>query len=680
MDLTAVAPFRLAAFDVTPARCEVAGDGQVARLEPKVMAVLVVLARRAGETVSREKLFEEVWDGRIVTDDALTRCISALRRVLRDGEGVEIKALPKLGYVLTVDAAPALAIAGPTPNRALPPSAALIGVGVALTLGVAALLSFRAQPESVADAQTRPLTTTPGLELYPALAPAGGQLAFAHRDATGQWDLYVKSLAGGEPQRLTNDAARERHPAWSRAGDELVFVRHDGDACEIMRLAVPGGAPRPVAACGAKLVHSLDWSPDGTVLALTVSDAPLDAGRLKLVALSGDAPAAPDQTLAAEDARFSPDGKTLALTLATAIGAEDVYTLDLASRGLARVTHDNAKVHGLDWSADGRSFVYGSNRAGSFGLHRVRRDGGAPISLMPSLQDVENPTVAGDRIVYEAWTETGRLNATALEAGKPQPALPPDSTRLEWHPDVAADGAIVFVSDRGGAPEVWLSEAGRVRQLTFFGDAYIHTPKFSPDGGRIAFSAPQGGRFGLFLVDRNGKQTRLTESGANDMSPAWSPDGRTLYFTSDRSGAWRVWKIDLATSVQSQASQTPARAVYVAGARLLTVDPVKGGLHEIARGDPDAPAATLVGDLAPSDWANIAVAGASVFYVRREPPDRAVLHRFDLATREDESVADLPEFYFRSGLTVVGGHVVYATTKVEDVSLMLFEPRSLASN
>jgi DNA-binding winged helix-turn-helix (wHTH) protein len=112
MDLTATEPFRLGDFDVTPARCEIARGEAVTRVEPKVMAVLVALAHRRGETVSREKLFEEVWDGRAVTDDALTRCISALRRVFREGEGVEIRALPKLGYLLTAEAQP---ISAPAP-------------------------------------------------------------------------------------------------------------------------------------------------------------------------------------------------------------------------------------------------------------------------------------------------------------------------------------------------------------------------------------------------------------------------------------------------------------------------------------------------------------------------------------------------------------------------------------
>ena len=679
MDLTAIAPFRLASFEVTPARGEVAHAGTVTRLEPKVMAVLVVLARRPGETVSREKLLEDVWEGRAVTDDALTRCISALRRVFRDGERVEIKALPKLGYRLTVDAPAAEPAPRPTLNlqAAMSPTVVVAAAAVALTLGAAAVLSFRASPvPERAEARVTPLTSLPGREFYPALSPAGGQLAFAHRDAAGQWDLFVQSLAGGEPQRLTNDTAREQHPVWSATGGELMFIRRDGDACEIVRLAVPGGTPRPIGPCGARLVHSLDWSPDGRLLALTRTNERLAPAELAFMALEGEAPAPLiDPKRGAEDARFSPDGRTLALTLSTAIGAEDVYNIDLASGALARVTHDNAKVHGLDWSSDGRSIVYGSNRTGSFGLHRVTLAGGSPISLLPSLHDIENPAVAGHRIAYEVWTETGALKSLPEGA-----ALPPDSTRLEWHPDIAADGAMTFVSDRGGTPEIWLWEQGRARQLTFFGDAYIHTPKFSPDDKRIAFAAPRNGHFNLFAIDRAGTQTRLTQGAANDMSPAWSPDGRTLYFASDRDGAWRPWKLDLDSGKTERVSSTLARAVYVLNPReLLTVDPIEGGLFRVDLITPDV-RRPLTKGTAPSDWANVAVTNAGVLYIRREPPDNAVLRRLDPATGRDEKVADLEDFYFRSGLTVMAnGAIVYATVDVEDVSLMLFEEGRLTA-
>ncbi len=61
----------------------VRGTEQV-RVEPRVMDVLVHLAGRAGEVVSKEDLVAAVWESRYVTDDVLTVTVYALRKALGD--------------------------------------------------------------------------------------------------------------------------------------------------------------------------------------------------------------------------------------------------------------------------------------------------------------------------------------------------------------------------------------------------------------------------------------------------------------------------------------------------------------------------------------------------------------------------------------------------------------------
>jgi DNA-binding winged helix-turn-helix (wHTH) protein/pimeloyl-ACP methyl ester carboxylesterase len=54
------------------------------RLTPKASEVLKQLVLRAGEPVSKADLFATVWNGTVVSDDALTSCIQELRRALED--------------------------------------------------------------------------------------------------------------------------------------------------------------------------------------------------------------------------------------------------------------------------------------------------------------------------------------------------------------------------------------------------------------------------------------------------------------------------------------------------------------------------------------------------------------------------------------------------------------------
>lgn len=59
------------------------GGDEVA-LTPRVAALLLVLAERAMEVVSKEQLIARVWNGRAIGDDALTSCVQHLRRALGD--------------------------------------------------------------------------------------------------------------------------------------------------------------------------------------------------------------------------------------------------------------------------------------------------------------------------------------------------------------------------------------------------------------------------------------------------------------------------------------------------------------------------------------------------------------------------------------------------------------------
>ena len=80
-------------------RLIVGPDGEK-RLQPKVMEVLAYLAQRPGEVVSREQLIRDVWSGRVVTDEVLSRSISLLRASLGDEpqNPSYIETIAKSGY------------------------------------------------------------------------------------------------------------------------------------------------------------------------------------------------------------------------------------------------------------------------------------------------------------------------------------------------------------------------------------------------------------------------------------------------------------------------------------------------------------------------------------------------------------------------------------------------------
>ncbi len=80
------------------------GPAGKVRIEPRVMEVLLVLAGRAGEVVSRDELLDAVWPGVVVTEHTISRCIYQLRHRMRDIVGNDqlsvIENIPKRGYRL----------------------------------------------------------------------------------------------------------------------------------------------------------------------------------------------------------------------------------------------------------------------------------------------------------------------------------------------------------------------------------------------------------------------------------------------------------------------------------------------------------------------------------------------------------------------------------------------------
>ncbi len=69
-------------------------------IEPRIMQVLVALARRRGEVVSRSELIDACWGGRIVGEDAINRGIAGVRRLSEASGAFQIETVPRVGYRL----------------------------------------------------------------------------------------------------------------------------------------------------------------------------------------------------------------------------------------------------------------------------------------------------------------------------------------------------------------------------------------------------------------------------------------------------------------------------------------------------------------------------------------------------------------------------------------------------
>ena len=95
--------YRIDAACFDPQTGEVTRAGRTARLEPMVACVLAELVTHAGDLVSREHLLARVWEGRVVVEESVTRCVTQIRRALGDTPPFRLlETLPKRGYRLNL--------------------------------------------------------------------------------------------------------------------------------------------------------------------------------------------------------------------------------------------------------------------------------------------------------------------------------------------------------------------------------------------------------------------------------------------------------------------------------------------------------------------------------------------------------------------------------------------------
>jgi DNA-binding winged helix-turn-helix (wHTH) protein/tetratricopeptide (TPR) repeat protein len=130
--------FRLGPLEVRPATREVVRGDRHEVLEPRVMQVLVALARADGGVLTRDDLTQCCWDGRVVGEDAINRVISRLRRAAQGiGAGVfRIETLTRVGYRL-VRLAEQETAAGPGPMPRVPGRRhLLLGAGALAAVGI----------------------------------------------------------------------------------------------------------------------------------------------------------------------------------------------------------------------------------------------------------------------------------------------------------------------------------------------------------------------------------------------------------------------------------------------------------------------------------------------------------------------------------------------------------------
>ncbi|MCP4433563.1 MAG: hypothetical protein GY806_21505, partial [Gammaproteobacteria bacterium] len=97
--------FRVADWQVDPSTCQISQQDKIVKLEPKVMELLVYMAKHPNEVLSRDELLDNVWVGMVVGYEALTNAIIKLRKAFADDARHPrvIETFHKKGYRLVAE-------------------------------------------------------------------------------------------------------------------------------------------------------------------------------------------------------------------------------------------------------------------------------------------------------------------------------------------------------------------------------------------------------------------------------------------------------------------------------------------------------------------------------------------------------------------------------------------------
>jgi Tol biopolymer transport system component len=256
------------------------------------------------------------------------------------------------------------------------------------------------------------------------------------------------------------------------------------------------------------------------------------------------------------------------------------------------VTADKGSIFGLAWTPDGRQIIFSSDRGGVSRLWRIPSASAqqeAAVRLETAGEDARFPSIsrpganAPMRLAYQRFQENVDIRrAEIVSAGTSQKTLKTStpfiaSTRSDDHPQFSPDGSkIVFISTRSGTPEMWVcdSDGSNPVRLSSMDGPIVLSPRWSPDGGRIAFFATTGlsGTYLSYTIGADGGAPARLSRNDRDLEalPSWSHNGRWIYFTSGQSGSLQIWKVPVAGGPAVQLTRAGgAEAVESADGRLL---------------------------------------------------------------------------------------------------------------
>ncbi|HJT90848.1 MAG TPA: protein kinase, partial [Mycobacterium sp.] len=467
-------------------------------------------------------------------------------------------ALEAIQSTASVASQPATAVARSSPAKWL-----VIAVFALAIAGAAAwttgLIGPAASPRVLQLANPVRVTGASGQERSPTWSRDGGLIAYAAASPDGgPRDIFVTQIGSGEPVNRTADHPDDDfNPAWSPDGNQIAFTSaRDGSPGYYVMPALGGAAQRMF---GAFIQGNAQWSADGREIAGIVVENGKPAIEIASIQTrqSRRVPLEPIKANAF-NLRWSPDGRFFAFVEAVAGDAEagQLWILRLGDRTWHPVLDRRFAVWSPEWSSDGRTLYFVSNREGSMDLWQVAVNANAAGLGFGEPARVTNGVGMWDAALSPdgkrlAYTRGNRVsNIFRVPIRNDRPVTWADAEQLTFDEafielmSLSLDGTrVYFSSDRSGNQDLWEMPAGggKMRQLTT-DPAPDWGPRLSPSGRDVLFYSYRSGNRDVWIMPAEGGPPRqMTTDASEDFIPVWSADGSQIAFGSVRSGNSDLW-------------------------------------------------------------------------------------------------------------------------------------------
>ena len=415
------------------------------------------------------------------------------------------------------------------------------------------------------------ITSEPGLEFDPAIAPDGRTIAYA-AGPIGRMRIYVRQIDGGRMTPLTDErfAEGQRWPQWSsdgvriafQAGSQRLTQRSLSETASIYHTPALGGVPmRLFGALPGGLAIGPSWAPGNTEIVFGAADG------LSVVSVGGTA--APRLLVAGSglhSPRFSPDRSKLAFVRggeSFTFGEEGIGNVSNGAIGVflpgTGQTVGVTSGEWLDtnplWMPDNRTLLFISTRGGGRDVYLLRltpdaRPDGEPQRLTSGLNAHTISLSADARLLaYASYNATANIwSVPILDSGAASIADARQETfgneKIEKLA-ISPDGKwLAYDSDRNGQADIWKVPlgGGTVEQVTRSPN-HEFVNGWSPDGREIVFhSIREGTRRDVLVVTADGLRTDVVVSTpAEEQHSSWGPDGNSIIFDSGDTGETNRW-------------------------------------------------------------------------------------------------------------------------------------------